>query len=323
MKAKWDLRASGMSRGVSALLVFSLLSSTVGCSDSVDPEVALQAFLNDSSGPPVPLPEDELMKGKADVIALPAISVTVWAVGALIVYMGTQEVFKNTIEDFETVFQSVFGGEADWAWAEYLNEPELQADHLTESLNRIAYRSEGSDFYSFNGNDYLRFLSLASATAANDPAEVDAILDGQVRPWGKLAKEFFQAIQVASMEARHVHLEESSSEGLCARATVKSLREPFEDYTGLAKASGPIDVIPAIVLASLKATMRCGIYDGEVRDYVYSYYDIGALDAIPNTFISHMVKSSILLSKYVGACQLPPSIVVDVDAGNCNDVTFQ
>lgn len=262
------------------------------------------------------------MKGKADVIVPPTISVAVWAVWAPIVYMGTQEVFKNTIQCFEVVFQSVFGQSADWAWAEYLNEPELQAAHLTESLNRMAYRSESSDFYSFNGNGYLRFLSLASGTAANDTVELDGILDGQVRPWGKLAKEFFQAIQGASMEARHVHVEESVNEGLCARATVKSLRAPYEDFVGRSKASGPVTVIPAIVLASLKATLRCGMYDGDVRDYAYSYYDIGALDAIPNTFISHMVKSSVLLSKYVGARQLPPSIVVDVDAGDCNDVTL-
>jgi len=303
-------------------LIASLLCMPVGCAQTDDPDAALEAFLNDSSRPPEPLPHDHAMKGKADVIALPTISVTVWVVGALAVYIGGQEVFKNTIADFEVVLQSVFGHSADWDWAEQIEEPLHQADHLTESLNRIAYRSETSDFYSVNGNDYLRFLSMTSPINYLDPKKLKDLMDGKVRPWGEYAKEYFKALQIASMQARHITDSQAAS-GLCAVATVRSKSEPFEDYIAMAKSSGPADIIPAIIFASLKSTIRCGMYDGNIRDYVYSYYHVGGpMDALPDIFISHMLKSAKLLYKYVDSCQMPPFVQIRVDDGSCNDVTI-
>lgn len=322
-------RASYRVRALCAFLSLCLAWAPMACEGPTrDPaDAALQAFLNDMSAPPEPHASDTLWKGKADAIALPAISVTVWAVGALIVYIGGQEVFNNTIEDFETVLEMAFGQSADWSWAQEMNEPLNQAGHLTESLNRIAYRSEGSEFYSVNGNDYLRFLTMASPDVINavtviDPQKLKDLMDGKVRPWGQYAKEYFAALQIASMHARHL-TEGQNGAGLCARATVKSLSPPYEDYVGLARANGPIDVIPAVVFASLKATMRCGMYDPNVRDFIYSYYNVGGpMDALPDIFISHMLKSAALLHKLVDACQTPPSVVVDMDGGDCYDVTL-
>ena len=305
-------------------MILCLLLSPLGCGESLSQaDLALQAFLDDKSGPPEPDEADMRLKGKADAIVLPTISVTVWALGALIVYIGAQEVFKNTIEDFEAVLEMAFGGSADWSWAEQYDEPSNQADHLTESLNRIAYRSETSDFYSINGNDYLRFLSMVSPITILDPQKLKDLLDGKVRPWGQYAKEYFAALQVASMHARHLEGSQTS-EGLCARATVKSLYEPFEDYIGLARATGPADIIPAIVLASVKATIRCGLYDGSVREFIYSYYKVsGPLDALPDIFISHMLKTAELLHKYVDVCQMPPRIKVQLDKGDCEEGALQ
>jgi hypothetical protein len=263
-----------------------------------------------------------MLKGKADVLVLPAISVTVWAVGALMVYIAGKEVFSNTIEDFEVVLDMAFGQSADWSWAEQVNEPLHQAEHLTESLNRIAYRSEGSEFYSVNGNDYLRVLNMMSPINILNPEKLKDLMDGKVRPWGQYAKEYFAALQVASMQARHLASEKNGA-GLCVRATVRSKSPPFEEYVGLARASGNIDVLPAAIFASLKATMRCGMWDADVRDYVFSYYKVGGpMDAIPDIFIGHILKSAKLLFKYVDACQMPPSIIVDLDGDDCYDVTL-
>ncbi|MBR58023.1 MAG: hypothetical protein CMH54_08365 [Myxococcales bacterium] len=311
---------------MSLLLALCVVFAPIGCGERVDPDLALQAFLDDKSGPPEPRPSDEVLKGKADAIVLPAISVVVadkviWAIGALIIYIGAQEVFNNTIEDFETVLEMTFGQSADWSWAEQVDEPLNQAEHLTESLNRIAYRSETSDFYSVNGNDYLRFLNMASPINVIDPQKLKDLMDGKVRPWGKYAKDFFAAIQMASMQARHLAGQDGA--GLCARATVRSLSEPFEDYIGLARAKGPVDVVPAVIYASLRATIRCGMYDSGIREYIYSYYKVGGpMDAIPDIFISHMLKSAKLLYMVVDSCQLPPTIVVDMDGGDCFDVTI-
>ena len=308
----------------SLLLILGLVWSPIGCVETVTPlnDEALLGFLDDNAGPPEPQPFDDLMKEKADVIVLPTISVTVWAVGALIVYIGSQTVFSNTIQDFEVVLNHALGRSADWSWAEETNEVLNQADHLTESLGRVAYRSEESDFYSVTGNDYIRFLTMVSPTVIVNPKKLKDLLDGKVRPWGQYAREYFAALQVASVQARHLSVDEAGR-GLCARATVRSIVGTPVPYTGLARAKGPIDIIPAVVLASLKATIRCGMYDTGVREFVYSYFNVkGARGSLADIFISHSLKTAKLLFKYVDACQMPPTIVVDVDAGDCHDATF-
>jgi len=110
---------------------------------------------------------------------------------------------------------------------------------------------------------------------------------------------------------------------LCAKATVYSLTEPRVPYTGLARANGPVDIIPAAVFASLKATIRCGLYDGGIREFIYGYYNVGGpMDAIPDIFISHILKTARLIYDYVGVCQLPPVIQIDLDGGDCHDATI-
>lgn len=282
-----------------------------------DPE--LYQFLDDSSEPPEPEPLDDLMKQKADVIVLPTVSVTVWAIGAIIAYIGAQAVYTNTISEFETILDHALGRGADWSWAEAHNEPTVQADHLTESLKRVAYRSEDSDFYSITGNDYLRFLSMTSPLTIIDPKKLKDLMDGKVTPWGRFAREYFAALQVASVQARHLSLDESS-QGLCLKATVTSIGTPKVPYSGRSRARGPINVIPAAILASLKATVRCGMYDSSIMDFINSYAKVsGMRGSTFDIFISHTLKTASLLSKYVGVCQLPPQIEVSLDAGDCID----
>lgn len=314
----------GLRCGLVVSLVFSLAMAPVGCGepDPVLDDPALAGFLNDTAGPPEPRPSDEAMRQKADVIALPAISVTIWAVGALIVYIGSQTVFQNTIEDFEAVLDMALGRSADWSWAEETGEAQEQAEHLTASLNRVAYRSETSDFYSVTGNDYIRFLNMVSPIAILNPGKLAELMDGKIRPWGKFAKDFFAALQVASVQARHLALDDTAR-GLCARATVDSLAQPPVPYVGMARSRGAVDIIPALVLASLKATIRCGMYDSNVREFIYGYYGVsGPRGRLADIFISHMLKTVRLLHKYVDVCQMPPRIEVVPDGGDCHDVTL-
>ena len=311
-------------RLTSICLIVCLICAPLGCSDPALPVGGdeFEAFLNDTGGPPEPMPYDEVMRGKADVIALPTITVAVWAIGALIVYMGGQTIFTSTVEDFENILQMALGRSADWDWAQEYEEPLEQADHLTEQLNRIAYRSDTSDFYSFNGNDYLRFLSMASPLTLLDPKKLKDLLDGKIRPLDQYAREYFKALQVASVRARRLALDDTAR-GLCARATVYSKTEPSVPYVGMARSRGAVDIVPAAVFASLKATMRCGMYDTDVREFVYSYYNVdGPRGQLPDIFISHLLKTARLIHKYVDTCQLPPTIRVDPDGGDCHDVTI-
>ena len=134
------------------------------------------------------------------------------------------------------------------------------------------------------------------------------LLDGKVRPWGRYAQEYFAALQVASVQARHLATD-NAAQGLCARATVHALNESGTPYVGLARARGSVDIIPAVILASLKATMRCGMYDTSIREFIYGYFKVkGSRASLPDLFISHSLKTAKLLFKYVDACQMPPNI---------------
>ena len=92
-------------KGLCVALMVSVFAMPFGCSDPPEPlpDEALETFFDDTSGPPEPTPRDQAMRAKADVIVLPTISVTVWAIGALVVYMGTQEVFRSSLEDLQYV----------------------------------------------------------------------------------------------------------------------------------------------------------------------------------------------------------------------------
>ena len=123
-----------------------------------------------------------------------------------------------------------------------------------------------------------------------NPQKLKDLLDGKVRPWGRYAKDYFAALQVASVQARHL-ASGNTAQGLCARATVHALNEAQTPYVGLAKARGSVDIIPAVVLASLKATMRCGMYDSGIREFVYGYFKVkGSRASLPDIFISHSLK---------------------------------
>ena len=66
-------------RMLCALLCLCVAWAPMSCggtsAEPMDP--ALEAFLNDSAAPAEPRESDTLMKGKADVLVLPTISVTV------------------------------------------------------------------------------------------------------------------------------------------------------------------------------------------------------------------------------------------------------
>ena len=65
------------------------------------------------------------------------------------------------------------------------------------------------------------------------------------------------------------------------------------------------------------------MYDADVREFIYSYFNV--TDSRPlavDIFITHMLKTAQLLFKYVDVRQMPPDIKVDLDGGDCHDVTF-
>ena len=300
------------------LILCLIISPLNGCSNA-DSELLneVDSWSMQVDLPPETTPQDLTLRQKADVIVLPTISVVVWTVGVLVAYMSAQVIYTSTQDDFETLING-FSHTQDWSWADQNWESETlaQAEHLNESLEKIAYRSPTSEFYAITGNDYLRLLNLSHAIQYLDPKALKDLLDGKVRPMGQYAIEYMKALRALSMEAR---ASESASNGFCLTARVNSIPAGVP-YEGRARARNVIEVIPAAILASLKATTRCGMYDSGIREYVHGYFDVNDVrGSTIDIFISHSLKTAKLLYKYVDVCQLPPTIDLDIDTETCID----
>ncbi|MEE2644669.1 MAG: hypothetical protein VYD19_07020 [Myxococcota bacterium] len=303
---------------LSALLVFA----SFGCADRAsDPRVIDPAhlqFIEESSFPPEPQAGDQIRKEKADVIVLPTVSLSVWAIGAIAAYISGVVVYYSSSEDFAYLWNETFGARSD-PWEELDRaaqevESHAQAEHVSTSLEQVIYRSETSDFYALTGNDYLHFMNATAQISYLDPKTLRDLLDGKVRPLAGYAKTYLDQIRQLSMEGRY----ESASDGFCIRAEISRVDNPAVTYMASARAHGATDVIPAAILASLKATIQCGTYDPKIMDFVYGYYEVnGPLGSITDVFISHLFRSVKLLYKYVDTCQLPPKLTMTLNEGSC------
>ena len=304
------------------LITFLSFTSMYSCQPEPvlpdDPEV--NVWLDDHAYPPQTQSEDLVRRQKADVIVLPSISITVWAIGAISAYIGAHLIYQSTASDMGSLIGEVFGqsqwNEAQWEQIDWATEAHTQATHLETSLDLVAYRSPDSDFYAITGNDYIRMLNQSYYATIVSPDKLKELLDGKVRPLGGYAKEYFQALRAASMQARHFSAE---AQGLCVQAEVTSIKGQIP-YLGLAKAHNHVDVIPAAILASLKATVRCGMFDVDIVEFVNGYFKVsGQRGATIDIFISHMLRTARLIYKYVDVCQLPPKLTVTLDKNDCND----
>ena len=298
------------------ILAFSLCM--VGCEEGRAPSEldSFERWVTQSDAPPPTTPEDLLKRQKADVIVLPSVSIAVWAIGVLVAYVGTHIVYHSDVGEFSSILGDAFTSSDDWDWVDWETESDLQASHMSASLERVAYRSPDSDFYAYTGNDYLHFLNLANHARILDPGELKEMLDGKIRPFGRYAKEYFNALRKASVRARY---QQENPDGLCVISKVHSIPDKTP-YYGLAKATNHIDVIPAAILASIKATTRCGMYNENIRDFVYGFFSVDDVrGTLVDIFLSHGMRSARLLYDYVDVCQLPPSIEVKSDRATCED----
>ena len=304
------------------LVAFSLL--TYGCaSEAENPgpsEAVRQAherFLQSSDFPPEPRADDLIRKEKADVIVLPTVTLSVWAIGVIAAYVsGVVVYYSNKAEFDQLVGDALAGSQGGWDniddWLEA--ESYAQAQHVSDSLEQVIYRSETSDFYAVTGNDYLHFLNATAQIEYINPQKLKDLLDGKVRPLAGYAKEFLTMLRELSVEARHA----DTGAGICMRAQVARVDNPGVVYVASARANGPGDVIPAALLASLKATVQCGTYDVDIMDYIYGYYEVkGPLSSLTNIFFSHIFRTARLLYMYVDACQLPPQLTFEPGNALC------
>ena len=125
-----------------------------------------------------------------------------------------------------------------------------------------------------------------------------------------------QALQALSMQSR---VEDAAANGYCVTAEVKTIKDQVP-YHGVAQARNQMEIIPAAVLASLKATTRCGLYDSNIRDFVHGYFKVKGVRGAPiDIFISHTLRTAKLLYKYVDVCQLPPRLTLEPNVGTCID----
>ena len=303
---------------ISILIPCLIILPLMGCGEDDSATLAhIDQWSRTAELPPETTAQDLTLRQKADVIVLPTISVVVWTVGVLVAYMSAQIIYTSTQDDFATLLSGATHTQ-DWSWADsnWETETQAQAQHLNESLEKIAYRSPDSEFYAVTGNDYLRLLNIASSITFLNPQKLKDLLDGKVRPLGEYAVEYMKALRALSMQSR---VQEASANGFCITAEVKSIPNQVP-YHGVATARSQFDVIPAAILASLKATTRCGMYDSGVREYVHSYFNVkGVRGTTIDIFISHSLKTAKLLYKYVDVCQLPPLLSITPNSGECID----
>ena len=297
------------------------ISSCASEAEDVGPSAAVreahERFLMSDDFPPAPREDDRFRKEKADVIVLPTVTLSVWAIGVIAAYVsGVVVYYSNKAEFDQMVGDALAGSQGGWdnldEWLEA--ESHAQAQHVSDSLERVIYRSESSDFYAITGNDYLHFLNATAQIDYLDPRKLKDLLDGKVRPLAGYAREFLTMLRELSVEARHA----DTGAGICMRAQVSRVDNPEVVYMASARANGPSDVIPAALLASLKATVQCGTYDVEIMEYIYGYYEVkGPLSSLTDIFFSHIFRTARLLYMYVDACQLPPQLTFEPGNALC------
>ena len=282
-------------------------------------DIATSQWLDGEEAPPETTAQDRVNRSKADVIVLPAVGFTVWTVGVLAAYVSGVMIYLSNSNDFGAILGGAVAQDYDWDDIDWREESTLQADILSTSLDEVVYRSPTSDFYAYTGNDYLHFLNLTAQIRFLNPKDFKDMLDGKVRPWAGYVRGYVDALRSLSIKARHNY----DNGEFCVKAEVRTIDGNLP-YMGLAKAHNQATIIPAAILASLKATTRCGMWDADVRETIEGYFKVSDVySGFVDTFLSHTMKTAKLLFKYTDACQLPPTISIAPAENNCIDALFE
>ena len=291
----------------------------------IPPEtIALKTWLNSATYPPSTNEEDLIQRQGQTTVVLPDIKMTVWAVGVITGYMNEHLIYYSDVRTMVSLLIETLG-EPPWNDFNWKTETYQQAEHLEIALSMIAYRSPDSNFYAITGNDFIRLLNHSYYARIMDPEAFQTLIlseeniSEKIQPLVGYAKEYFSDVRRASIVSRYF---KSSAQGICFRAEVRSIggRVP---YIGLAKARDETDAIAAMTLASLKATIRCGINNSDMRDFIYEHLEINEQNnTIVDLFIYHMLHIPHLIYQYIDSCQLPPTIIVTLNKDDCDTSIF-
>lgn len=312
----------------SALLTVCCLTSLViapSCADQVDLiDEESQRFLEGDDYAPTPLEGDRLLLEKADVIVLPTISISVYVIGAIAAYVSGILIYESLPDEGMDLWDSAWSG-SHMSDYHYLTEDAIdlesevtaQAEQLNRALSEFAYRTTDTPLPGITGEMYITFLNAyASANASSHGISLEEMrenLEGRLKPLAEAPRDFLNSLRIASSRSRTLN----SSAGLCVKARVDD--KEGAPFIGRAKAKGPEDVIRATILASLKATARCGVYHEEVMSQVRKYAEVQGEFRIVDQLFYHLFVTGQVIYSYAGQCQLPPQVEVLEGQESCAD----
>ncbi|MAD61459.1 MAG: hypothetical protein CMH49_08120 [Myxococcales bacterium] len=302
-------------------ICISLMISMTACTNKHDDiDQASVDFMESVEYAPAPQMDDATRLAKADVIVLPTISLSVYVVGALVAYIGSTVVYQSLANEGMSLWDHAWSGDHLGPYEDFLdgpvdlaNEAEAQMAQLNESLAEFAYRSEDPSLPGITGEMYLTTLNAYSHYISIGLDAAQDIINGRVKPLADAPRAFLNELRMASIRSRGM----DSSLGFCIKARV--LSKENVPYVGRAKARGVGDVIRATVLASLKATTRCGLYHEEVMAQVREYATVADRFRMLDQFFFHLFVTGKVLYAYAGQCTLPPEIEVLESQASCED----
>ena len=307
------------------LISFFILNLYACNTEVVPPEtIAMRTWLNSASYPPSSQDEDLEKRQTQSKMLLPDIQMTVWAVGVITGYIGEHLVYYSDVSTMVSLLVDTLG-DPPWDNFNWETETHDQARDLENHLSLIAYRSVNSDFYAITGNDFVKLLNHAYYAKIMDSVSFNLLitsnsnLSERVQPLVGYAKEYFNDLRRLSIKTRYA---DSETQGVCVRAEVVSFNGQIP-YIGLAKAQNKDDAMPAMVLASLKATVRCGMNQSNIRDFIYEHIQTDQQNKIlVDLFLSHMFYVPHLIYQYIDLCQLPPKIIITLNQADCDSSIF-
>lgn len=302
-------------------ICISILISITACTNKYEGvDQASIDFMESVEYAPTPQMDDAARLAKADVIVLPTISLSVYVVGALIAYIGSTMVYESLANEGMSLWDHAWTGDHLGAYEDFLNEPvdlaneaEAQTAQLNQSLAEFAYRSEDPSLPGITGEMYLTTLNAYSHYISIGMDAAQDIINGRVKPLADAPRAFLNELRMASIRSRGM----DSSAGFCIKARV--LSKENVPFVGRTKARGVNDVIRATVLASLKATTRCGLYHEEVMEKVREYATVADRFRMLDQFFFHLFVTGKVLYAYAGQCTLPPEIEVLESQVACED----
>ncbi len=298
-----------------------LFLTLISCSDQHKAlDQASLDFIESVEFAPTPQTDDASRLAKADVIVLPTISLSVYVIGALIAYIGGTVVYESLADEGMALWDHAWTGDHLGDYEDFLNAPvdlaqevEAQMEQLNQSLAEFAYRSDDPSLPGITGEMYLTTLNAYAHYISIGMEAAQDIINGRIKPLADAPRAFLNELRMASSRSRNME----SSAGFCVKARV--LNKENIPFIGRAKAHGVSDVIRASMLASLKATTRCGFYHEEVMEKVRGYAEVQDQYRMLDQFFYHLFVTGKVLYAYAGECSLPPELEVLEGQASCED----